>query len=318
MKKITVCALYKFINLPHYQDIQTDLIDFCKQREIKGSLLLAHEGINGTVAGTQEHIDDLLDHLQNTLQFGEIDYKLSFDDDIPFYRLKIKLKKEIVTMGVDNINPSLCVGTYVNPQDWNALISDPEVLLIDTRNQYEFDIGSFKGAINPETSTFREFPDYVEKNLDKNKNKKVAMFCTGGIRCEKSTAYLKQLGFDNVYHLKGGVLKYLEEVNASESLWQGECFVFDQRVAVTHGLKVGKYDLCHGCRYPIDASDKQSEKYIEGVSCPKCYDKQSDDQRTRFAERQKQIKLAEQRGEKHFGIIPPHAQSITKSNNNTN
>jgi UPF0176 protein len=220
---------------------------------------------------------------------------------MPFYRSKVKLKKEIVTMGIEDIDPNDIVGTYVKAKDWNALISDPDVTLIDTRNNYEVQIGSFKGVIDPHTTTFREFPDYTKENLDPAKHKKVAMFCTGGIRCEKSTAYLKQQGFNDVYHLEGGILKYLEEVPEAESLWQGECFVFDNRVTVNHKLEKGHYDQCHACRMPITEDDKQHEHYVPGVSCHHCHDHTNEEQRARFREREKQIQLAKQRGENHIG-----------------
>jgi UPF0176 protein len=222
--------------------------------------------------------------------------------------MKVKLKKEIVTMGVNGIDPQQIVGTYVKPQDWNALISDPDVLVVDTRNSYEYEIGTFERAIDPKTETFREFPAYVAENLDPAKHKKVAMFCTGGIRCEKSTAYLKEQGFEEVYHLEGGILKYLEEVPEEESLWRGECFVFDNRVAINHKLEKGVYDQCHGCRYPITEDDKKSEHYMLGVCCPRCFDKLTPEQTTRFAERQKQIELAKQRNQAHIGVLPPERQ----------
>lgn len=204
-------------------------------------------------------------------------------------------------MGVRGIDPNHIVGTYVKPEDWNDLISDPDVTLVDTRNAYEVAIGTFKEAVNPDTETFRQFPDYVQNNMNPNKHKKVAMFCTGGIRCEKSTAYLKEQGFEEVYHLQGGILKYLETVPEDESLWEGECFVFDNRVSVNHQLEKGSYDQCHACRLPITEDDKKSERYIQGVSCPSCYDKKSDQQRQRFAERERQMQLAKSRGEEHLG-----------------
>ena len=277
------------------------LLECLKKHEIRGTLLLATEGLNGTVAGSREAIDSLLKHLKSDLRFADIDYKESYDETNPFYRTKVRLKKEIVTLGVEGIDPLHTVGTYVNPEDWNALISDPETILVDTRNEYEIGIGTFKNALNPETESFREFPGYVEKNLDPAKHRKVAMFCTGGIRCEKSTAYLKEQGFDEVYHLKGGILKYLEEIPEEESLWEGECFVFDNRVAVGHDLVKGKYDQCHACRMPITEEEKKSEHYIKGVSCPKCYDKSSPDQKMRFQEREHQIQIAKNRGEEHIG-----------------
>ena len=224
---------------------------------------------------------------------------------MPFYRTKVKLKKEIVTMGQDGIDPARVVGTYVEPKDWNALIADPDVTLVDTRNDYEVAIGSFEGAIDPSTTSFREFPDYVHRELDPKKNKKVAMFCTGGIRCEKSTAYLKEQGFDEVYHLKGGILKYLEEVPEDESMWQGECFVFDNRVAVNHQLEKGSYDQCHACRRPITEDDKRSPLYQKGVSCPHCHGQSSERQLARFAERERQMTLSKGRGEEHIGSAVP-------------
>lgn len=307
-----IAALYKFVSLPDYEDLREPLLDFCKSKDIKGTLLLAKEGINGTVSGSREAIDALLQYFKNDERLSSIEHKESFDEEQPFYRMKVKLKKEIVTMGVEDIDPNHIVGTYVEPQDWNDLISDPDVILVDTRNYYEYGIGTFSGAVNPETTTFREFPDYVAKNLDKTKHKKVAMFCTGGIRCEKSTAFMKQQGFEEVYHLKGGILKYLEEVPKEKSMWEGECFVFDNRVAVNHDLEKGSYDQCHGCRHPITEEDKASEKYMQGVACPRCYDEQSEDQRARFSERQKQVQLAKERNEMHLGSAPPARQGHDK------
>lgn len=308
MSAIVVAAMYKFVSLPDYENLREPLLNFCLAENIKGTLLLAHEGINGTVSGTRAAIDNLLAYLRKDPRFADIEHKESFEGDLPFYRMKVKLKKEIVTMGVEDIDPNETVGTYLDPQQWNEMISDPEVVLVDTRNYYEYNIGTFKGAINPETTTFREFPQYVAKNLDPAKHKKVAMFCTGGIRCEKSTAYMKQQGFDEVYHLKGGILKYLEEMPQDQTLWQGECFVFDNRVAVDHDLNKGSYDQCHGCRHPITEDDKLSPKYMKGVACPRCYDDQTPDQRARFAERQKQMELAKVRNQEHIGAPPPERQ----------
>ena len=307
---IVVAALYKFVALPDFHDIREPLLDFCLAQGIKGTLLLANEGLNGTVAGTRDAIDALLNYLKRDERFIDIGHKESLDTAHPFYRMKVKLKKEIVTMGVTGIDPRKVVGTYVQPKDWNALISDPEVVLVDTRNDYEYEIGTFEGALNPDTETFREFPQYVKENLDPEKHKKVAMFCTGGIRCEKSTAYLKEQGFDEVYHLQGGILQYLEDVPEEESMWRGECFVFDNRVAVNHRLEKGQYDQCHGCRHPITEEDKQSEFYELGVSCPKCFDRLSADQKARFKERQKQMQLAKARGEQHIGAEPPARQRL--------
>lgn len=308
MSSIVVAALYKFVALPDYQTIAPRLKDRCDQLGLKGTLLLAEEGINGTVAGTREGIDSLLDYLKSDPRLSDLSHKESYYEGMPFYRMKVKLKKEIVTMGVNGIDPQKIVGTYVKPKDWNALISDPDVVVVDTRNHYEYSIGTFAGAIDPKTETFRQFPEFVAKNLDPSKHKKVAMFCTGGIRCEKSTAYLKEQGFDEVYHLEGGILKYLEEVPEEESLWRGECFVFDNRVAVNHSLQKGIYDQCHGCRHPITEDDKLSAQYIPGVSCPRCYNQLTAEQKQRFTERQKQIELAKQRNELHIGALPPERQ----------
>jgi len=296
-----VCALYKFVALPNFEAIRQPLLNVMEQHEVKGTLLLASEGINGTVASSQAGIEALLAWLDNQPGLDRIVTKLSFDDEMPFYRTKVKLKKEIVTMGVEGIDPRKVVGTYVKPKDWNALISNPDVLLVDTRNDYEVQIGTFEHAVNPVTETFREFPEYVKQNLDPAKHKKVAMFCTGGIRCEKSTAYLKEQGFEEVYHLEGGILKYLEEVQPEESLWKGECFVFDNRVAVNHALEKGQYDQCNACRMPITEAEKNTPAYVQGISCPHCIDKISDEQRQRFIERERQVQLAQQRGEAHIG-----------------
>jgi len=301
MSTIVVAALYRFVRLENFEELRQPLLNLMLENQIRGTLLLAAEGINGTVAGTQPAIDRLIDWLRSDKRLAKLDCKFSYDDEMPFYRSRVKLKKEIVTMGVEGIDPNRVVGTYVKPQDWNALISDPEVTLIDTRNDYETAIGTFKNAELPHTTSFREFPEYTKQHLDKEKQRKVAMFCTGGIRCEKSTAYLKEQGFDEVYHLEGGILKYLEEIPPEESMWQGECFVFDNRVSVNHALEKGSYDQCHACRLPITDEDKASEKYQPGVSCPSCYDKKTDAERARFREREKQIQLAKQRGEHHIG-----------------
>ena len=301
MSKIVISALYHFVILDDYKALRQPLLDLMLENGIKGTLLLAREGINGTVAGEQKAIDILLSWLKSDSRLADLRQKVSYDEAMPFYRTRVKLKKEIVTMGVEGIDPNEVVGTYVKPEDWNTLISDPDVTVIDTRNDYEVGIGTFKNALNPNTETFRQFPDFVKKNMDKTKHKKVAMFCTGGIRCEKSTAYLKEQGFDEVYHLQGGILKYLETVEEKESLWQGECFVFDNRVSVTHALEKGQYDQCHACRLPITEEDKISDKYIQGVSCHHCYDTQTESQRLRFMQREKQVQLAKSRGEEHIG-----------------
>ena len=295
------CALYKFVALPNYGSIRHPLLKLMTDNQVYGTLLLAAEGINGTVSSTREGIDAVLNWLNQQPGLENIDTKESFDTEIPFYRTKVKLKKEIVTMGVEGIDPRQVVGTYVKPQDWNDLISDPEVLVVDTRNDYEVEIGTFKHAVDPKTTSFREFPEWANKNIDRAKSKKIAMFCTGGIRCEKSTAYMKEQGYEEVYHLEGGILKYLEEVPKDQSLWQGECFVFDNRVAVDQDLKRGSYDQCHACRMPITEQEKTLQTYQEGLSCHHCYGKVSDEQRQRFAQRQKQVQLAKARGEEHIG-----------------
>jgi UPF0176 protein len=295
-----VAALYKFVSLPDYVTLRDKLYQHMVLNKVKGTLLLAAEGINGTVCGTREGVDALTAWLAADGRFSGLSYKESFADEPAFYRTKVKLKKEIVTMGVEGINPSHIVGTYVKGDDWNTLISDPDTIVIDTRNDYEVAIGTFKNAVNPNTTSFREFPQWAAENLDNSKHKKVAMFCTGGIRCEKSTAYLKEQGFDEVFHLDGGILKYLEEVPEAESLWQGECFVFDQRVAVKHGLEQGSYDQCYACRMPLSQAEMLSPLYVQGLSCPHCHDKITDEQKASFSERQKQVELAKARGERHI------------------
>lgn len=298
---IVVCAMYKFVTLDDYRALREPLLNTMNQAEVKGTLLLANEGLNGTIAGTREGIDSVLAWLNNDPRIAGIVYKESYEESNPFNRTKVKLKKEIVTMGVKGIDPKHIVGTYVKPQDWNALISRDDVVLVDTRNDYEYEVGTFQGALNPNTKTFRELPAYVKDNLDPAKHKKVAMFCTGGIRCEKSTAYLKEQGFEEVYHLEGGILQYLEEIPEAETLWQGECFVFDKRVTVNHALEKGQYDACHACRRPITEADKKRSEYEQGISCHHCVDEYTEEQRQRFREREHQIQLAKQRGESHLG-----------------
>ena len=296
-----ICALYKFTRLDDFEEIQLPLRSFLDSLSVKGTLLLAREGINGTISGTKVSLEKVLDYLQSDPRFLDLEFKFSYSQKIPFKRLKVKLKKEIVTMGLTEIDPTHSAGTYVKPKDWNELINDPDVVLIDTRNHYEYEIGSFKGAINPNTETFREFPSFTKNTLEQYRDKKIAMFCTGGIRCEKSTAYLKSEGFKNVFHLQGGILKYLEEVNEDESLWEGECFVFDDRVAVKHNLEQGQYDQCHACRFPITEEDTMHPHYEKGASCPRCFGTKNSSQMSRYREREKQVKLAKQRGEEHIG-----------------
>lgn len=305
-----VAALYKFVELPHFKDLQAPIQAVCVENNVKGTILLAKEGINGTIAGPETGLRKVLAFLNARPEFTELVHKESWADKPPFPRMKVRLKKEIVTMGVEGIDPNAVVGTYVKPKDWNALISDPDVIVVDTRNDYEVAIGTFEGAVDPKTTSFREFPGWAEAHEDElRKRRKVAMFCTGGIRCEKSTAFMKSQGYDEVYHLEGGILKYLEEMPENKSLWRGECFVFDDRVSVGHGLKPGPYDMCHACRRPISDEDKTSPRYLPGVSCPHCWDETSEDQKARFAERQKQIALAKARGERHIGATPQTWQS---------
>jgi UPF0176 protein len=301
MKPIVVSALYYFVQLKDLEATKAALLSVLEDNQIRGTLILANEGINGTVSGSRTSIDSLYQWFKSQPELNGVKAKESFHDEQPFYRTKVKIKQEIVTMGVDGIDPQKIVGTYVKPADWNDLISDPDVTLIDTRNDYEFQIGSFEGAINPITDTFREFPQYVAENLDPAKQKKVAMFCTGGIRCEKSTAYLKEQGFEEVYHLEGGILKYLEEMPQDNSKWNGQCFVFDNRVSVGHELAVGDFELCHACRKPLSAEDRQKPEFEDGICCHHCVDSVTDKQRERYKERQKQAMLAKSRGEHHIG-----------------
>ena len=301
MSRFLVAALYKFVALPDYKRLRQPLLSRCLSAQVKGTLLLAHEGINGTISGPESGVREVLAFLRRDPRLAKLEHKESWAESQAFLRMKVRLKKEIVTMGVPTVDPNKLVGTYVKPEDWNALISADDVVVIDTRNDYEVDIGKFAGAVNPGTKTFREFPEWLRDSGLLEENKRVAMYCTGGIRCEKSTAYLKELGVAEVFHLQGGILKYLESVPEDASLWEGQCFVFDQRVSVGHGLDQGPYDLCHGCRSAIDAADKRSPHYLPGICCPKCRDSLTDTQKARFAERQKQMELAEQRGQAHLG-----------------
>ena len=306
MADFLVAALYKFVHLPDFRDMRVPLLDHCEAQGVKGTLLLAEEGINGTIAGTAEGVRAVLDYLRADQRLADLEHKESWAPEMPFYRMKVKLKREIVTMGIPNVNAQTMAGTYVKPEEWNELISDPDVVLIDTRNDYEYQIGTFEGAINPETRSFTEFPDWIEAQRREggvlHGKRKVAMFCTGGIRCEKSTAYMRSLGYDEVYHLQGGILKYLESMPEEGSRWKGDCFVFDERVSVRHGLEPGDYEFCRACRLPLSAEDKASVHFVEGVSCPHCHDKHTDEQKQRFAERQRQIELARERAERHIGV----------------
>ena len=284
-----VAALYRFVPLDDFADLRLPILDAMNAGGVRGTLLLAPEGINGTVAGTRQGIDDLLAYLRRDSRFQATDVKEATSDEIPFRRARVRLKREIVTMGVEGIDPLASVGTYIAPEDWNDLIDDPEVTLIDTRNDYEVAIGAFEGAVNPRTDSFRDFPDYVADHLDPETHPKVAMYCTGGIRCEKSTALLKQRGFKEVYHLRGGILKYLESVPEDQSKWEGDCFVFDDRVAVGHGLAESSHVMCYGCGWPVSQSDQQHDDYRAGVHCPHCRSLLTEEQIGRFAERQRQM-----------------------------
>jgi UPF0176 protein len=303
---IKVAALYRFASFNQPELLQPQIAAWCAEHGLKGTILVATEGVNGTVAGSEAGIDAVVAHLRTLPGCAELDVKYSHANEMPFYRMKVRLKKEIVTLGVDGIDPKREVGTYVQPEDWNALISDPDTVLIDTRNDYEVAIGTFEGAVDPRAKSFSEFPEWFRAHRDELAagKTKFAMFCTGGIRCEKSTAFLKAEGIDDVYHLEGGILRYLENIPEAESKWQGECFVFDERVSVKHGLELGEMELCHACRRPISQEDKASAHFIEGVACPACYAERTDEDRARFAERQKQIALAKKRGKQHIGVNP--------------
>lgn len=308
----TIIAFYQFADLEDFETMRDPLLAFCKQQKIFGSILLAQEGINGTVAGSKEAIDNLLDRLRSDGRLAALEAKFSTAVTPPFHRMKVRLKKEIVTLRQPDVDPVGNVGEYVDAKDWNELISDPDVVIIDTRNDYEVELGQFKGATDPKTKSFGELPDWVDQNLDPQKTNKVAMYCTGGIRCEKATALMKQKGFDKVYHLKGGILKYFEEVASEESLWEGECFVFDDRVSVDHELNPGSFDLCHGCRMPITEKDKQAPEYERGVSCPRCFQETSEKHKASMRQRQIQIDLAVKEGRVHLG---PQASKPTQSVN---
>ncbi len=304
---IRVAALYHFCRFDDCAMIRAPLEQLCRARKVRGTLLLAHEGINGTIAGSPEAVDVILAHIRALPGCAGLEAKFSNAATMPFHRTKVRIKREIVTMGQPDIDPLHIVGTYVDAHDWNALIADPDTIVIDTRNEYEVAVGTFAGAIDPHTRSFSEFPAWFRENrahLLAGKSK-VAMFCTGGIRCEKSTAFLRQEGIDQVYHLKGGILKYLENIPPEQSLWQGECFVFDQRVAVGHGLSPGTHSLCHACRMPVSPHDSQSALYEPGVSCPACHAERTEEQRSAYRERHRQETLAAAQGRVHVGAVLP-------------
>jgi UPF0176 protein len=301
---IKVAALYRFARFDDPAALREPLLDLCQHQAIKGTILIAREGINGTIAGAPEAIDRVIAYIRSLPGCTDPELKFSSAETMPFHRLKVRLKREIVTMGEPDIDPLGGVGTYVAPADWNALIEQPGTLVIDTRNDYEVAIGSFTGAVDPATKSFSDFPAWVREHRDElAAAPRIAMFCTGGIRCEKATAFLKAEGLGEVYHLSGGILKYLEDVPAEQSRWEGECFVFDERVAVKHGLEAGSHELCRGCRKPLSPVDRASPRYVEGVSCPACHATRDDDQRAGYAERHRQELLAARRGEAHVGAV---------------
>jgi UPF0176 protein len=303
-----VAALYQFTRFEDCAAIKQPLAALCSAEGVKGTLLLAPEGINGTIAGAGAGIEAVLAHIRRLPGCAALDVKESRAAAMPFHRMKVRIKREIVTMGEPDLNPT-DAGEYVAPQDWNTLIDQPNTIVIDTRNDYEVAIGSFAGAIDPGTQSFRDFPEWVRAHRHewegRDEKPKIAMFCTGGIRCEKSTALLKAEGLNQVYHLKGGILAYLEQVPPEQSRWQGECFVFDERVSVGHGLAQGTYGLCRACRRPVSAADRGSALFVEGVSCPACHCERTDAQRERYAERHRQTVLAAARGEAHIGAAQP-------------
>jgi UPF0176 protein len=298
---LTVAALYKFTRFEDPDALRAPLKAVCEAGGVKGSLLVAQEGINGTIAGPREGIDAALAHIRGLPGCADLEWKESTAAEMPFGRMKVRLKREIVKMGVPGTDPNALVGTYVDPSEWNELIASPDVAVIDTRNEYETAIGTFEGAVDPGTESFRDFPAWWEANRDRFHNRRIAMFCTGGIRCEKSTAFLKAQGVEEVYHLHGGILKYLEEVPAEKSLWRGGCFVFDERVAVGHGLRELPFSLCRACRRPLSTKDRQRPEFEEGVACHRCLDEYTGTDRARFRERHRQVKLAEKRGLAHLG-----------------
>ena len=301
MTYFLTAALYKFVELSDFAELRAPLLACCNENNVKGTILLAQEGINGTIAGSPQSVHAVLAFLRRDSRLADLVHKESSSEKPPFYRLKERLKREIDTMGVPDINPNLMAGEYVKPEEWNKLLDDPDVVVVDVRNDYEVSIGTFKGAINPKTKSFSELPEWVRQETALRHKPKVAMFCTGGIRCEKSTAFLRSQGFDQVYHLEGGILKYLEIVPSAESRWEGECFVFDERVSVVHGLKPGEYELCRACRNPISQEDKASELFVLGVSCPHCHDSKTAAQKKGLSERQRQIELAKCRNQVHIG-----------------
>jgi len=302
IEEIIVATFYKFVPLQDFREIRQPLLNECHRNNILGTILLAQEGINATIAGTRKSIDTLMANICQDQRLTDMEYKEAVNIQLPFYRMKVKLRNEIVALGVPDNDPNDSSGIRVSAENWNALINAPNVFVIDVRNKYECDIGAFKNAISADTETFREFPEYVKKNLDPENHKKIALYCTGGIRCEKASAYMLNQGFNEVYQLQGGILRYLEKTKTDQSLWQGECFVFDSRVAVDHELQKGEYDQCYSCRHPVSPDDKLSDMYLEGVSCPHCFNSLTSERRASLEERQRQVKLAEKRNQQHIGV----------------
>lgn len=319
MPNFLTAALYKFVELPDFAALQAPLLACCEAHGVKGTLLLAPEGINGTIAGRAEDVHAVLAFLRQDPRLATLEHKEAWAACAPFHRMKVRLKREIVTLGVPDVHPALMAGQYVKPADWNRLLDDPEVVLVDTRNEYEVAIGTFEGAVNPATRSFSELPGWVEREMAEGgklapvdgKNPRVAMFCTGGIRCEKSTAFLRAKGFDEVYHLEGGILKYLETVPEAQSRWQGECFVFDERVSVGHGLAAGHFTLCRSCREPLSEQDLASPLFELGVSCALCHGNTTGQQKAGYRERQRQVELAGARQQAHIGVRQPGARLDT-------
>jgi len=304
LDKYIISTFYKFLVLENYKELKIKFDKSLSKTNIKGTILLANEGVNGTIAGSESDLKNFFLYMDKFSQFKDITPKFSSSNKNPFLRMKVRLKKEIVTIGIPEVSPSNLVGKYLNVEEWNEFLNESDSMIIDTRNDYEVSIGTFKNSINPKIKSFRNFPNWVQKNLiDKkvSKKSKIGMFCTGGIRCEKSTSYLKQLGFENVFHLDGGILKYLENVKSDENEWKGECFVFDYRVSLNDSLEKGEYDMCYACRMPLSKENKKNKHYLKGQSCEYCYDQTTIKQKKRFNEREKQIKLSKVKNLKHLG-----------------
>lgn len=313
MTDIVVAAFYHFTPFEDPAALRESLLAQLSVHGLKGSVLVAPEGFNGTLAGSREDIDSALEILRALPNSKDLEHKESHAEKMPFYRLKVRLKKEIVTMKVPGVDPRVNVGTYVAPKDWNALIADPDTVVIDTRNDFEVEMGTFEGSVNPDTENFSDLPKWLEDHRTEWEGKKVAMFCTGGIRCEKATSYLKERGVDDIFHLKGGILQYLENIPEAESRWRGDCFVFDYRVSVKHDLEIGDYELCYACRWPVSPAGRTSPNFVAGVSCDHCIDQRTESQRERSAARQVQIKLAKEHGEQHIGVTHDDAKKATAS-----